>query len=304
MEFPVLFLGALPQNTPALYSLMNYADIKLGTWYPMGGMHKIVEALLSLATELGVEVRTACPATAIALQGSRATGVLTAHGPVAADSVLAAADYHHVEQHLLPPAARHYTPEYWQRRTLAPGSLIFYVGLDTQVPELTHHALFFDADFQRHAREIYAQPQWPTDPLFYTCTASRTDPTLAPPGGENLFILIPTAVDLPDDDATRQRYFDQVMQRLEARTGRSLRPHVVFCRSYAHRDFVADYHSFRGNAYGLANTLRQTALLKPKLKSPKVKNLYFAGQLTVPGPGVPPSLISGEVAALQLLRGR
>ncbi|GAA4381956.1 phytoene desaturase family protein [Hymenobacter koreensis] len=301
MEFPVLFLGATPQNTPALYSMMNYADLALGTWYPRGGMHKIVQGMVKVAEEQGVEFRYNQEVQQIKVEQGRATGVVTAEGFLAADIVVAGADYNHVEQVLLAPEHRHYTPAYWDSRTMAPSSLLFYVGLNKRLQNVRHHNLFFDEDFGRHAKEIYESPQWPTKPLFYASVPSQTDPTVAPEGQENLFLLIPTAPGLGgDDEATRQRYFHMIMERLERHTGQSVRDAVVYCRSYAHADFVSDYHAFKGNAYGLANTLRQTANLKPTIKSPKVRNLYFTGQLTVPGPGVPPSLISGQVVAVEV----
>jgi phytoene desaturase len=302
VEFPILFLGATSQNTPALYSLMNYADLSLGTWYPQGGMHKIVEGMVSLAQELGVAIRYQQEVREIVVEQGRSTGVCTATGFVAADAVVAGADYHHIEQQVLAPEFRHYSEKYWASRTLAPSSLIFYLGVSRPLAKLRHHNLFFDEDFGRHAHEIYEQPQWPSRPLFYASVPSKTDPTVAPVGQENLFLLIPVAPDLSDDDATRERYYDMLMDRLERHCGHPIRDAVVFKRSYAHRDFVADYHSYKGNAYGLANTLRQTAILKPSLKSKKVANLYFTGQLTVPGPGVPPSLISGQVVAGEVIK--
>jgi phytoene desaturase len=300
LEFPVLFLGALPSNTPALYSLMNHADIVGGTWYPIGGMHRIVEAQVHLATELGVKFQMGERVTGIETKNGKATHVKTESASYAADVVVAGADYHFVEETLLPTESRSYSEAYWKSRVLAPSSLIFYLGLDTEVPELTHHTLFFDADFQQHAEQIYAQPSWPSDPLFYVCAPSRTDDSVAPAGKENLFILIPVAVDLADEETTREHYYNVVMSRLEKRIGRELRSHVVYKRSYAHRDFQSDYNAYRGNAYGLANTLFQTALFKPKMRSRKVPNLFYTGQLTVPGPGVPPSLISGKVVAEQV----
>ncbi|GAB2953930.1 phytoene desaturase family protein [Hymenobacter coalescens] len=301
MEFPVLFLGATPQNTPALYSLMNYADLALGTWYPMGGMHEIVKAMVRVAEEQGVRIEYNQEVTGIEVTKGRATGVRTTAGLHAADIVVAGADYHHVEQQLLAPEHRHYTPKYWDTRTMAPSSLLFYVGLKERLRNVQHHNLFFDEDFAVHAHEIYEAPRWPSKPLFYTCVPSITDPSVAPEGQENLFLLIPVAPGLSgDDEATRQRYYDMVMQRLERHTGQPVRELVTYRRSYAHRDFVEDYHAFKGNAYGLANTLRQTAILKPTLKSPKITNLYFTGQLTVPGPGVPPALISGQIVASEV----
>jgi phytoene desaturase len=297
LKFPVLFLGATPENTPAMYSLMNYADLVLGTWYPKGGMYKIVEGMVALNRELGVDIRLEHPVSEIVVPNGHATHVVTPHGEFTGDAVLAGADYHHVEQHLLPERCRQYDARYWDKRTMAPSSLLFYLGVNKRLKGLLHHNLFFDKDFARHAEEIYTHPCWPSEPLFYVCAPSVTDPSVAPEGCENLFVLIPVAPGLEDDEATREHYYSLVMERLEAITGQSVREHVVYKRSYAHRDFVSDYHAFKGNAYGLANTLRQTAILKPAMKSPKVSNLFYTGQLTVPGPGVPPSLISGEVVA-------
>jgi phytoene desaturase len=302
IEFPVLFLGATPENTPALYSLMNYADLALGTWYPKGGMHQIVRGMVALAKELGVEIAYNQEVREIVVENGRTTGVRTASGFWPADAVVAGADYHHIEQQVLAPEHRHYTPAYWDSRTMAPSSLLFYLGVNRKLDNLLHHNLFFDEDFSQHAHEIYEAPQWPSRPLFYASVPSKTDPTVAPTGQENLFLLVPVAPDLDDPEATREKYYNLLMDRLEKHCGHSIREHVVYKRSYAHRDFVADYHSFKGNAYGLANTLRQTAILKPTLKSKKVNNLYFTGQLTVPGPGVPPSLISGQVVAGEVLK--
>lgn len=301
LEFPVLFLGATPQNTPAMYSLMNYADLVLGTWYPLGGMHRIVEAMVKLAEEQGVKIITGEAVEKIAVHEGRASGVYTRAAQYAADVVVGAADYHHIEQELLAPEWRQYDESYWDKRTMAPSSLLFFLGISKKLRGLLHHNLFFDEDFSRHAVEIYDQPQWPSRPLFYVCAPSVTDITVAPAGCENLFVLIPTAPDLEDTPELREKYYDMVMSRLEKLTGQEIRSAVVYQRSYAHRDFQTDYHAYKGNAYGLANTLSQTAFLKPKMRSKKVDNLFYAGQLTTPGPGVPPSLISGQVAAKEIL---
>lgn len=302
VEFPILFLGAIPENTPALYSLMNYADMKLGTWYPMGGMYEIVKAMVSLAEEKGVRFVYEQEARSVEIANGKITAILTQNARYEADIVVAGADYHHVEQELLPKSYRTYSDTYWEKRTMAPSSLIFYLGIGKKLKNLHHHNLFFDEDLTLHAHEIYTQPQWPSKPLFYVSAPSITDPTVAPKGCENLFILIPVAPDLPDNEATREKYYQIVMDRLENLTQQSIRNSVLFKRSYAHNDFISDYHAFKGNAYGLANTLLQTAILKPSLKSKKIKNLYFTGQLTVPGPGVPPSLISGQVVANEIIK--
>lgn len=303
LEFPVLFLGATPQKTPALYSLMNYADMALGTWYPMGGMHKIVEGMVSVATELGASIELNAEVDSIQIEKGRAQSVRTKDGRVfEADAVVGAADYHHVETQLLQPEHRNYTDAYWEQRTMAPSSLLYYVGVNKRLKNLLHHNLFFDEDFNKHAHEIYESPNWPERPLFYVSAPSVTDPAVAPEGCENLFLLIPVAPGLKDTPEIREKYYHLIMDRLEALTGQKIREHVVYHRSYAHADFISDYHAFKGNAYGLANTLFQTAFLKPKMRNRKVKNLFYAGQLTVPGPGVPPALISGEVVATEIER--
>jgi phytoene desaturase len=297
MEFPILFLGATPKNTPALYSLMNYADVDGGTWFPKGGMHKIVEGMVSLAEEQGVTIKLNHEVLDLKYSGDKITGLVTSHGEFNADVVVAAGDYNHFEQKILPAHLRQYSEKYWDKRAMAPSSLLFYMGVEKPVDGLLHHTLFFDQDFDKHADEIYTDPQWPSNPLFYASASSKTDASLAPAGKENLFLLMPVAPHLNDDDANRERYYDLMMERLERLTGCSVQGDVSYKRSYAHSNFIEDYHAFKGNAYGLANTLMQTAILKPAMKSKKVKNLYYAGQLTTPGPGVPPSLISGMVVA-------
>lgn len=303
VEFPILFLGATAENTPAMYSLMNYAEMTMGTWYPMGGMHEIVKGMVQLAEERGVAIRYNQEVTQIELVNGLAKRVRTTDGLMEADVVVAGADYHHVDSTLLPASHRNYSEDYWQKRTMAPSSLLYYLGVSKRVPKLIHHNLFFDADFGVHAHEIYEEPKWPSKPLFYVSAPSKTDPSVAPEDCENLFVLIPVAPGLSDDtEDVRERYYNLVMERLETYVGEPIRPHVQYKRTYAHRDFMSDYHAFKGNAYGLANTLMQTAILKPSLKNKKVKNLYYTGQLTVPGPGVPPSLISGIVVAKEVAK--
>lgn len=302
MEFPILFLGALPENTPALYSLMNYADIKLGTWYPRGGMYSVVNGMYALACELGVDFRFGENVTRITIENNAAKEVHTASQHIyAADVVVGGADYHFVEQQLLPPEFRTYSDRYWDKKLMAPSCLLYYVGLNKKLDNLLHHSLFFDVPFAIHAEEIYTHPQWPSKPLFYVSASSLSDDTVAPAGGENLVFLIPVAAGLSDDsEALRERYFSLILDRFEQHTGQAVRDSIVVKQSFAYSDFVEAYNSFKGNAYGLANTLLQTAIFKPSCRSKKVKNLFYTGQLTVPGPGVPPSLISGEVVAKEV----
>ncbi|GAB4459890.1 MAG: phytoene desaturase family protein [Armatimonadaceae bacterium] len=301
MEFPVLFLGGTARDIPAMYSLMNYADLVLGTWYPLGGMRKIAEGLIALAREQGATLHAGEAATEVVVENGVATGVRTERDFYPADAVIGAGDYHHIEQTLVAPEWRTYDEAYWDSRVLSPSSLLFYLGVNKRLQNLRHHNLFFDEGLDQHADEIYQNPKWPTRPLFYACCPSQTDPTVAPEGYENLFLLMPVAPGLADDEPTREQYYYRMMDRLEQRTGQSIRDAVIVKRAYAHRDFIGDYNSYKGNAYGLANLLKQTAFFKPRMQAKKVNNLYFAGQLTVPGPGVPPSLISGQVVSNVIL---
>ena len=302
LEFPVLFLGSTPETTPAMYSMMNYADLVLGTWYPMGGMHQIARAMATLAVQSGATILLGQEVTKIEVSDKKVRRVVTKDNAYEADIVVAGSDYHHTEQALLVEQYRTYSPEYWDKRTMSPSSLLFYVGVNKKLPGLLHHNLFFDADFESHASEIYDAPRWPSDPLFYVCVTSKTDPAAAPAGMENVFILMPLAPGIEDTEELREKYFEMIMGRIEAKIGMPFRENIVVKRSYCVKDFEKDYHSFKGNAYGLANTLRQTAILKPKMMSSKVENLFYTGQLTVPGPGVPPAIISGQIVAAEVNR--
>lgn len=302
MEFPVLFLGALPENTPALYSLMNYADMSLGTWYPKGGMYKIVEGMTALAVEKGVDIKVNHEVKSFKYQDNNISHIVTSQGEYEADVVIASADYNFVDRYILEEQFSNYSKKYWDERVMAPSCLIYYLGIDKKLENLDHHNLFFDTDFTKHAAEIYTTKEWPENPLFYVSVVSKTDTESAPEGMENVFVLIPVATGLEDSDEIREKYYDMVMGRLESLTGQTIKDQVIYKRSYAASDFVSDYHAFKGNAYGLANTLKQTAILKPALKNKKLKNLYYTGQLTVPGPGVPPSIISGQVVAKEVIK--
>jgi phytoene desaturase len=302
LEFPILFLGGTAKSTPALYSLMNYGDIKLGTWYPVGGMYTVVEGMVELATSLGVKFMYNSPVEKLEVKDGKITSVIAAGNYYDAPYILASADYQHVEEQLLPSEYRSYTSKYWDSRVLSPSSLIFYLGIDKKLEGIEHHTLFFDQDFSKHADAIYEKPGWPENPsLYFSCT-SKTDPTVAPEGMENLFVLIPVAPGLEDTEEIREKYFQIILDRFKHLTGQDISKNIVFKKSYAHADFESDYNAFKGNAYGLANTLLQTAFLKPRMRSKKVKNLFYTGQLTVPGPGVPPALISGEIAAKLIIK--
>ena len=297
LQFPVLFLGAKPSNTPSFYNFMNFADFGLGTWHPENGMYSIVQGMVSLAESLGVTFHTQSPIEKITVDASgKATGIKINGEQINADIVLSGADYHHSET-LLDPKYRVYSEAYWDKKVFAPSSLLFYIGLDKKVENLAHHTLFFDVDFDEHARVIYDHPEWPKNPLFYANFPSVSDPKMAPEGKEACFLLIPIAPGIEDTPELREKYLNIVIERLEKLTNQPIKKEMLFCESFCVKDFVKEYNSYKGNAYGLANTLLQTAFLRPKLKSKKVKNLFFTGQLTVPGPGVPPALISGKLVS-------
>ncbi|MEA1786225.1 phytoene desaturase family protein [Arenibacter sp. GZD96] len=301
LEFPVLFLGAKPNKTPSFYSFMNYADFGLGTWHPQGGMHCIIAAMQQLAESLGVQFFTSAPVEKIRVAQGKVIGIRSMGTDIDADIVVSGADYHHSES-LLDEPHKQYTERYWENKVFAPSSLLFYIGFNKKLKGVTHHNLFFDTDFEQHAKEIYDTPKWPKNPLFYANFPSVTDASMAPKNCESGFFLVPIAPGLEDTPQIREQYFNLIMDRFETKTTQDVRKAILFKESFCVNDFVAHYNSYKGNAYGMANTLLQTAFLRPKLKSKKVENLYFTGQLTVPGPGVPPALISGKLVSELILK--
>jgi len=296
LEFPVLFLGAKASNTPAFYSFMNYADFGLGTWQPKNGFFDLVNAMIKLGESLGVKFLTNSNVDSIEVTNKEVDSIVINGIKHDCSLIISGADYAHTES-LLDQKYRQYSDKYWSKKTWSPSSLLFYVGFNKKVPNVAHHNLFFDTDFEKHAQDIYDNPKWTKDPLFYANFTSITNPNTAPKDCENGFFLIPIATNLEDNEDIRNEYFDIIIERLEKLTGEKLREHILFKKSFCINDFEKEYNSYGGNAYGLANTLMQTAFLRPKLRSKKVKNLYFSGQLTVPGPGVPPAIVSGKLVS-------
>ena len=296
LEFPVLFLGAKASNTPAFYNFMNYADFGIGTFQPPNGFHDLVNAMVDLGKSLGVKYKVNHELSKINIKNKKVENIVINGKSTDCDLILSGADYHHTES-LLPIKSRQYNNKYWKSRVFAPSSLLFYVGFNKKLKNVQHHNLIFDTDFNKHAEEIYDSPKWPTDPLFYANFTSKTNSKTAPEGSENAFFLIPIAIDLIDNEETRDRYFEKIIKKMELYTGQELKDSITYKRSFCVNDFKDQYNSYGGNAYGLANTLFQTAFLRPNIKSKLVQNLYFCGQLTVPGPGVPPAVVSGELVA-------
>ena len=300
LEFPVLFLGAKPSKTPAFYNFMNFADFGLGTWYPKGGFNAVAMGIVQLAEELGVNFQVNEKVDGFDYKEGKIFSVNTEKNKYNADIVISGADYAHTEKLL--SENRNYTEEYWQKKTFAPSSLLYYVAFNRKVNHLLHHNLFFDTDFEAHAEEIYDTKVFPKKPLFYANFSSKTDDSLAPDGMEIGFFLIPLAVDLDDSEEIREKYFRVILDRIKKCTGEDLKDAVLFKRSFGVNDFKERYNSCRGNAYGLANTLLQTSFLRPSIRNKKIKNLFYTGQLTVPGPGVPPAIISGKVVTDYILK--
>ncbi len=301
LEFPVLFLGAKPGDTPAFYSFMNYADLVLGTWYPDGGMYNVVKGMVALAEELGVKMIMNCEVKSFNSDQKNIYEVNTSQGTFATDIVISGADYHHTES-LLQGDDRNYSDAYWSKRTFAPSALLFFVGLNRKLKNLDHHTLFFDTSFDEHAHSIYDTPEWPENPLFYVNIPSITDPLVAPIGHECLTILVPIAPGIEDTPEIREMFFQKIMNRMEFITGNDIRQHIVIRHSYSINDFVEDYNAYKGNAYGMANTLFQTGYFRPSIQNKKINNLYYTGQLTVPGGGVPPAIMSGKIVATEILK--
>lgn len=300
MEFPVIFLGASPKNIPALYSMMNYGGYALGTHYPMGGFYQLVLAMKSVAEKQGVTFHFNATVEKILSANKKATYLLINGEEIHFDYIVASSDYYHTET-LLDENLRNYKEDYWQKKTFAPSSLIFYLGINEKIPNLKHHTLFFENNLDEHIDCIYGERKWPEKPLFYVCCPSKTDKNVAPKGKENLFLLMPLAIGINDEENIREKYLGEILARIEKHTGISdLASKIEYKKSYCVRDFISDYNAYGGNAYGLANTLSQTAVLKPKIRNKKLKNLFYTGQLTVPGPGVPPSIISGKIVANEI----
>ena len=301
LEFPVLFLGTSAKHTPALYSLMAYSGIKQGTFYPIGGFNAVIKSMEKLCLDLGVNIVTGSEVKKINIKNKKVVSVSTQNNEIETDYLIASADYAHVENQLLEKKYRNYSTEYWNKKNFSPSSLLFYLGVSKKLNKLDHHTLFFDEDIEQHSNDIYEKPIWPKKPLFYACCPAKTDPKVAPKDKENLFILVPIAAGLNDTEEIREEYFKIVMKRLEKFCGEKIIEHIEYKKSYCVNDFITDYNAFKGNAYGLANTLMQTANLKPKIVNKQVQNMYYTGQLTVPGPGVPPSIISGQLVAEQII---
>ena len=297
MQYPLVFLGSSPYNTPAIYNIMSHIDFNMGVYYPQGGIYEIVKALESIARKHGVKFKLKTPVKKILVEHGKAVGVRLANGKeLRADIVISNADIHHTEQQLLDEQYRTKSKRYWSKRTLAPSALIMYLGVKGKLPNLTHHNLLFSKDWKHNFAEIFDKPQWPSDPSLYVCNPSKTDPSVAPDGHENLFVLVPIAPGLTYTTKELKKYADKILKTMETEMNMpDLRDNIVFQRLFSVKDFADRYNSLQGTALGLAHTLKQTAVFRPNNISKKVKNLYYVGAGTNPGIGMPITLISAEL---------
>jgi phytoene desaturase len=303
LQYTLVFLGGAPTNTPALYNLMSHVDFNLGVWYPEDGMAGVVDGIVDLGSELGVEYVTDTPASEIKGQrGGFKVETETATDTETGDSfhpdlVVSDADYAHTELELLDAGKRQYDESYWESRTYAPSAFLLYLGVEGDVDALAHHTLVLPTDWDPHFDSIFEDPAWPADPAYYCCVPSETDPGVAPDGHSNLFVLVPIAPGLDDDAETRQSYREHVLDDLAENTDVDLRDRIVVSETFSVSDFASRYNAYQGSALGLAHTLRQTALFRPNRRSSAVDGLYYTGSYTTPGIGVPMCLISGELTA-------
>lgn len=295
LQYSMVFLGGAPSNTPALYSVINHADFNLGVWYPEGGFNSVAMAIQKLAESYGAKFFFNSEVTAIDVQDGVAKSVKTTTQSYDTDIVIGNGDYHHIETKLLPKSARSYSDRYWNNRTVAPSAFIIYLGLDKELKSLSHHNLVLSNDWTKHFNAIFDKPSWPEEPSYYVCAPAKTDSTVAPAGKENLFILVPIAGGLPETPEFREEFANKIIAHFEEEIGESISTSIVVKRIFTGSDFAKNYNAFKGTALGLSHTLMQTAMFRPRMKSKKVKNLYFTGQFTQPGIGVPMTLISGQL---------
>lgn len=301
LEYAMVFLGTSPKDAPALYSIMSHVDLTAGVWFPRGGMNAVAEGLARLFVELGGEIRTGQEVQEVVVEGGRATGVRSASGLVSADLVINCADYHHGETKLLPERYQTYKQKFWQRQTLAPSMFIVYIGVKKPL-DLEHHNLYFSRHWNEHFDKIFKRPAWPSNPCFYLSAITKTDPAMAPAGRENLFLLVPVAPGLTQTDAERQARLKEYLDHVEQVIGQKFQDDIEVLRVYDQQDFIRDYNAYQGTALGLAHTLFQTAAFRPAHRSKKVKNLFYSGQYTHPGVGVPMTLISSEVVFAEIMK--
>jgi phytoene desaturase len=306
MQYTTVFLGGSPKNTPAMYSLMSHCDFNIGVFFPKGGIIRVVEGIAKLARELGVKIITDADVTQIELTTRkrllrRSKGILKSvkanNGEYESDIVVANADYHFVDRTLLPKEFAQYSNRKWNSLTVAPSGFILYIGLTKKLPQLQHHTLFFDADWDDHFSAIFDKPRVPKEPSYYVSCVSASDHTVAPKNHEVLFFLVPMAAKFYLSEEQKKEFTEKLISHFESQIGESIKSNIAHMSTYDSTDFRKDYNAFGGTALGLAHTFMQTAVFRPRNKSTKVERLYYVGQNTVPGVGMPMVLISGKLVA-------
>lgn len=300
LEYTIVFLGGTPKSTPALYSLMSHVDFNLGVWYPIGGINKVVEALERLCKSHNVKIITNKEVEKIIVENGIARGVVVGNETINADIIVSNADYAHMETKLLEEKYRSYKKEYFEKAKIAPSGFVIFLGLKKKLPKLVHHNLFLENDWNKHFETIFEKPSWPDAPSYYISCPSKTDPSIAPDGFENIFILVPVASGLEDAEETIEKYYKKIIKHFEKVVGEKIEDQIVVKRIFTHTDFIKDYNAYKGTALGLSHTLWQSAIFRPSNKSKKVENLYYTGQYTHPGIGVPMTLICSEIVAKKI----
>ena len=302
LEYTIVFLGGTPYDSPAMYALMSHVDFNLGVFYPMGGFGELAKAFQRLCIEQGVKFRFGEEVKSIDVKDGKAMGVTTSKGTIKASRIVASSDYPHTETKLLEKAYQGYPEKYWTKKAIAPSCILMYLGFNKRIKGLLHHNLYLSKEWDNHFETILKRPSWPKDPSYYISCPSKTDPTVAPEGCENIFILIPVAPGLEDTDEVREDYFNRTISHLEGLTGERLRDGLIVKRLFSHRDFSSNYNAYKGTALGLAHTLKQTAVFRPAQRSKKVKGLYYSGQYTHPGIGVPMVVIASQTLAKEIVK--
>lgn len=298
MEYTMVFLGTSPYEAPALYNLMSHMDFNQGVFYPKGGFYELIKALCNIAEKNGVTLRANSPVAEIIVKNGEAKGVKLENGEIVdADIVISNADMWFTETKMLEPKWRTFSDRYWKKRVMAPSAFIMYLGVSEKLPNLAHHNLLFSEDWRKNFDDIYKDPCLPGEPSLYLCAPSVTDDSVADAGKENLFVLVPIASGLEIGESERESYADRILSLMESEMGLpGLREKIEYKRIYTVENFAADYNAFKGSALGLAHTLMQTAIFRPKNYSKKVKGLYYVGAGTNPGIGTQICLISAELA--------
>lgn len=303
MQFQMVLLGTAPKDAPGIYRLMNHVDFDLGVWYPDRGIYELPKAITQVAEKYGAHIHLNSSVKKILTEDKKAVGIELESGEIVrADIVVSNADMHHTEHTLLDASHSDHSEKYWEKKKMAPSAFIMYLGVGKKFDSITHHSLLFSEHWDAHFKEIFDSPTFPSDPSLYVCAPGKTDPTVAPEGKENLFVLVPIASGLEYTEKDLEHWSTLVLDLMEKHMGMSgLKDHIEYKKMYCVKDFEKDYNSYKGSALGLAHTLSQSALWRPNNISKKVKDLYFVGANTNPGIGMPICVISAETVYKRIM---